>query len=136
MPRQSSYITFCPDNVTTRRTNQKNHINVFSNQKPWFNSEVKTIIKAQDTAFKSGDIEEYRNARGKLRNGIKDAKHNYKQRIEDHFNKNYSHSMWKRIKTINDYKSGNSQMPNNDTAFPDVLNHFFACFGDGSKHSF
>jgi len=67
------------------------------------------------------------------RKGIKVAKRHYKQHIEDHFNKNESCTIWKGIKAITNYKSGNSQMPNNDTAFPNVLNHFFACFDNGNN---
>ncbi|KAK1888034.1 Carboxylesterase 5A, partial [Dissostichus eleginoides] len=67
-------------------------------------------------------------ARGKLKRGIRDAKHDHKQRIEDHFaNNNNPRSMWNGIKALTDYKSTNL-LPSNDAELPDVLNQFFARF--------
>lgn len=58
------------------------------NQKPWFNNRVRELLKAWDTALRSGDREEYRRARANLHKGITSAKRKYKQRIEDNFNDN------------------------------------------------
>ncbi len=44
------YIASCTDIVTEER-----HIRVFPNQKPWMTSEVHTLLRARDMAFKSGD---------------------------------------------------------------------------------
>ena len=50
------------------------------------------LRKAWDAAFHSGDTEAYRTARSRLRKGIKEAKHCYKKRIEEHFNSSDSES--------------------------------------------
>ena len=44
------YISFCTEIVTETKT-----VKMFPNQKPWLNSKVKTLLKACDTAFRSGD---------------------------------------------------------------------------------
>ena len=42
-----SYIKVCTDHVTTERC-----IRVYGNCKPWMTAEVRSLLKAQDTAFK------------------------------------------------------------------------------------
>ncbi len=52
--------------------------------------EVWLMLKACDTAFKSGDREAYSWSSANLKRGIKAARHNYKLRIEDKF----KHYQW------------------------------------------
>ncbi|KAI3358706.1 hypothetical protein L3Q82_015114 [Scortum barcoo] len=59
----------------------------------------------------------------------------YKRRIEEHFENNNPHSMWRGIKTITDYKS-TDQLVSHDSTLPDTLNTFYACFDTpGSRES-
>ncbi|KAI3375903.1 hypothetical protein L3Q82_004158 [Scortum barcoo] len=45
------YISKCTEDVTsTRRT-----VTEYPNQKPWLNAEVRSLLKARDAAFRSGD---------------------------------------------------------------------------------
>lgn len=69
------------NSVTTQRT-----ILTLPNHKPWMNGAVTGLLKARDAAFHSGDAEAYRTARSSLRKGIREAKHRYTKRIEEHFN--------------------------------------------------
>ena len=45
-----SYLKFCRGNVTAYKC-----IKVFPNQKPWKISQVKTLLKNHNTAFRSGN---------------------------------------------------------------------------------
>ncbi|KAI3360620.1 hypothetical protein L3Q82_002486 [Scortum barcoo] len=53
-----SYLKFCTDAVLPTKT-----IKVFPNQKPWLDSTVKPLLKACDTAYRSGDKLAYSIAR-------------------------------------------------------------------------
>lgn len=56
--------------------------------KPWMTSEVQALIRAHDTAYRSGDRTLYRGARANLKTGIKAAKQDYRLKIESHFQNN------------------------------------------------
>ncbi|KAI3363457.1 hypothetical protein L3Q82_012067, partial [Scortum barcoo] len=43
------------------------------------------LLKARNTAFRSGDAQAYSTARAELKRGIKKAKHRYKGKVEKHF---------------------------------------------------
>ncbi len=94
-----SYISFCIDNVTTRKQVKK-----FPNQNPWFNATVRALLQARDSALRAGDREDYRKARADLNRGIKTAKTKYKEQIEANFRENNPRSMWQGIWDIMDYK--------------------------------
>jgi len=49
------YIKFCIGNVTVDK-----NIWVFQNQKPWITNQVRTLLRACDAAFRSGDRALYR----------------------------------------------------------------------------
>lgn len=117
-----SYIQFCTDAVLPVKT-----ITVFPNQKPWLDSTVRSLLKARDTAYRSGDRMAYSRARAELKKGIIQAKLRYKDRVEDHFNSNNPRSMWRGIRTMTDYKP-NTQLVSHDSTLPDTLNSFFARF--------
>ncbi|KAI4881601.1 hypothetical protein NFI96_007439 [Prochilodus magdalenae] len=121
------YIHFCTENVLPKKT-----IKVFPNQKPWVNKSVRALIKSRDEAFRSGDRLAYSAARRNLKKGIKEAKHSYKQRIEEHFENNNPRSMWNGIKALTDYKT-NTPQASDDTSLPDVLNQFFARFDNQNR---
>lgn len=91
------------------------------------NSTMSALLRMRDAAFRSGDKQAHSKARGKLQRGTEDAKSNCKQSIEEQFNNNSPLSMSIDIKSLTDYNS-NHRLPNKDTEFTDVLNHFFARF--------
>ncbi len=122
-----SYINFCTDIVTLEK-----QIKVYPNQKPWFNNRVRELLRVRDAALRSRDREEYGRARANLHRGITQAKREYKQRIEDNFNKNNPHAMWQGVRNITDYKQSNSHPTSTDPSLPDQLNTFFTRFEDSS----
>ncbi|MGL5293141.1 MAG: hypothetical protein ACRC9V_05160 [Aeromonas sp.] len=48
------YINTTIDSVTTQK-----QITIYPNQKPWMNKEVRLLLKARNTAFRSGDAQAY-----------------------------------------------------------------------------
>ena len=56
------------DDVTIRKTI------IIPNQKPWLIAEVRSLLRARDTAFRSGDSDALGDARRGLTTGIKTAK--------------------------------------------------------------
>uniref|UniRef100_A0A3B4TE14 Reverse transcriptase domain-containing protein n=1 Tax=Seriola dumerili TaxID=41447 RepID=A0A3B4TE14_SERDU len=118
------YINTSINSVTTSK-----RITTFPNQKPWMNREVRLLLRARDAAFRSGDALAYRSSRADLKRGIKEAKHSYKLRIEEHFKDNSDpRRMWQGIQAITDYKSTNTSPTSSDASFPDELNSFYARF--------
>ncbi|KAI3357764.1 hypothetical protein L3Q82_015530, partial [Scortum barcoo] len=63
------YISKCTEDVTSTRT-----VTGYPNQKPWLNAEVRSLLKARDAAFRSGDRLALRAARRQLTAGLKRAK--------------------------------------------------------------
>merc|ERR1712035_166857 len=69
-----SYISFCMDNVISRK-----QVKIFPKQKPWFNTNIRALLQARDSALRSRDREAYRKARADLNRGIKAAKTKYRE---------------------------------------------------------
>ncbi|KAI3371074.1 hypothetical protein L3Q82_023709 [Scortum barcoo] len=69
------YISKCTEDVTSTRT-----VTEYLNQKPWLNAEVRSLLKARDAAFRSGDRLALRAARRQLTAGVKRAKATYTPR--------------------------------------------------------
>ncbi|KAI4883208.1 hypothetical protein NFI96_007672 [Prochilodus magdalenae] len=98
------YISKCVEDVTTTKT-----VTCYPNQKPWLNGEVRSLLKARDAAFRSGDAQELRRARRELTAGVKRAKAAYALKIQGHFSSQDPRSMWRGIKCITDYKTRDAQ---------------------------
>lgn len=85
-----SYIKHCTDTITTEK-----HIWVYANQRPWMTTEVRTLLKGRNAAYRSGDAEVYTAARADLKRGIRRAKLDYKNKIEDYLHSNNSRQVWR-----------------------------------------
>ncbi len=118
----TSYISKCVDDVTSTRI-----ITIHPNQKPWMNAEIRTLLRAWDSAFRSDDAAVLRAARRKLTAGVKRVKAAYSEKIQGHFLTNYPRSMWAGIKVITNYNSRDTECPR-DPSLPDALNSFYARF--------
>ncbi|KAI4888697.1 hypothetical protein NFI96_003873 [Prochilodus magdalenae] len=117
-------ISKCVEDVTTTKT-----VTCYPNQKPWLNGEVRSLLKARDAAFRSGDAQELRRARRELTAGVKRAKAAYALKIQGHFSSQDPRSMWRGIKCITDYKTRDAQC-SKDPSLPEALNKFYARFED------
>ena len=80
-------------------------IQVYPNQKPWMSREVQQLLKARNTAFRSGDGARYSTARINLKRGIRKAKSDYRRRIKDHLDSNNSRQVWQGIQHITNYRT-------------------------------
>ncbi|KAI7801774.1 putative RNA-directed DNA polymerase from mobile element jockey-like, partial [Triplophysa rosa] len=116
-----SYIKYCIGNVTVEKC-----IRVFPNQKPWMMSQVRMLLRASDSAFRSGDRALYSVNRADLRRGIRTAKAEYKRRIEEHLNN--PRQVWQGIQTITNYRGHAVTPGDSDTGLAEELNSFFARF--------
>lgn len=78
-----AYIKHCTDTVISGKC-----IWVSANQKPWMTRKLNILLKERETAFRSGDVEWYSEARASLKRDIQQAKSNYKRKIEDYLHSN------------------------------------------------
>ncbi|KAJ8412065.1 hypothetical protein AAFF_G00143320 [Aldrovandia affinis] len=74
-------------------------IRVYPNQKPWMNREVQQLVKERNSAFRAGDRAHYSTARANLKRGIREAKADYRRKIEDHLDSNNSRQVWQESST-------------------------------------
>lgn len=116
------YIKCCRDNVITMK-----RIRVFPNNKPWMTKDVQLLLKARNTAFRSGDPQQYSSARANLKKDIKDAKAAYKRKIEDHFDNSDSHRAWQGIRHIT-RQDNTSSLTSSSALMAEQLNQFFGRF--------
>jgi hypothetical protein len=68
------------DDVTIRKTTR-----IIPNQKPWLIGEVRSLLRARDSAFSCGDSDALRGERRSLTTGIKAAKSDYAFKMQEHF---------------------------------------------------
>ncbi|KAL0160065.1 hypothetical protein M9458_043790, partial [Cirrhinus mrigala] len=119
----TAYIKKCIDDVTVTKT-----ITTHANQKTWMTADVRGLLKIRDEAFRSGDKAALKTAKANLSHGIKKAKHQYAQKINNNFSDSKdTQSLWQAIQTITDYKPL-PQASDDDTSLPDALNHFCSRF--------
>ncbi len=125
------FIRKCIDDVVPTKT-----IRIYPNQKPWINSDVRSALSAQTSAFKSGNTDDRKQASYDLRRSIKAAKRTYKNKVEEHFNNNNPRSMWQGINNITGFKGNKPATVNIAASLPDELNTFYAPFeADNTAHT-
>ncbi len=93
------FIRKCIEDVVPTKT-----IRIYPNQKPWINSDVRSALSVRTSAFKSGNIDNQKQASYDLRRSIKAAKRQYQNKVEEHFNNNNPRSMWQGINNITGFK--------------------------------
>ncbi|KAI3355814.1 hypothetical protein L3Q82_004221 [Scortum barcoo] len=112
---------------------ETDHITMYPNQKPWMNRDVRLLLKARNTAFRSGDAQAYSTARAELKRGIKKAKHRYKGKVEKHFTNSNPRRTWQGLQIITDYKTTSPSPTSSDVSFLNELNNnFYARFERGN----
>lgn len=88
---------------------------------------VKHLLQARNSAFRSGDRQLYSAARTNLRKGIRDAKAVYKQRIENHFCNSDPRRAWQGIRHITG-QTNTICLSNSSASMAEQLNQFFSRF--------
>ena len=75
---------------------------------------------------------EYKQCSHSLHKTIKQAKCQYRDKVESQFNGSDTRHMWQRLQEITDYKKNSSHITDTDVTLPDKLNTFFASFEDNT----
>ncbi len=78
--------------------------------------------------FKSGNIDNRKQASYNLRKSIKAAKRQYKNKIEEQFNTKNARNMWQGINNITGFKGNKPATVNIVTSLADELNNCYARF--------
>ena len=97
-------------------------VRTYTNKKPW----IRTELKARAAAFKELDsnLEAYKKSRYALRRTIKQAKRQYRTKIESYYTGSDARRIWQGLQTITDYKGKHSRGLPSDTSLPDELNSY------------
>jgi len=98
------------------------------------NREVQSLLKARNSAFRSGDKAQYSAARADLKRGIKAAKENYRRKIEDHLQQNNPRQVWQGLQHLTNYKSRPPVAVGGNAELAEELNRFFARFETTTPH--
>ena len=73
----TDYINFCRDTVIPVRT-----VRCYPNNKPWITSDIKDLLNQKKMAFQNGDGERRRNVQRELKKTLRQAKVEYKKKVE------------------------------------------------------
>jgi enolase len=91
-------------------------IKTFPNQKPWIDGSIHAKLKAKTTAFHQGkvtrNLTEYKQCSYSLRKAIKQAKHQYRDKVELQLNVSDTRGMWQGLQSITDYKTKQKKQQN------------------------
>lgn len=98
-------------------------------------SQVRTLLRARDAAFRSGDRTLYSAARADLKRGIKKAKADHRRCIESHLSSNNSREVWRGIQDITNFRGCDVSTADLSETLAEELNCFFARFGTPQQHS-
>jgi hypothetical protein len=105
-------------------------IKTYPNQKPWIEGSIHTKLKVKTMAFNHGkltrNMAEYKHCSYSLRKANKQAKRQYRNKVESQFNGSDT------IRMCQDNKVETSHVADRDVLLPYKLNTFFACFEDNA----
>ena len=95
------FINKCIEDVVPTVT-----VSTYPNQKPWFTGNIRIELKARAAAFKERDtnLDTYKKCCYALRQTIKQAKRQYRIKIESYYTGSDTRQMWQGLKTVTDYK--------------------------------
>ena len=98
-------------------------VRTYPNQTPWITGNILIELKERDT-----NLDAYKKSCYALRQSIKQAKHQYRIKIESYYTGSDARRMWQGLKTTTDYKWNPRRELPSDTSLPDELNAFYARF--------
>ena len=118
----TGYISTCVDNIVPTIRVKK-----FPNQKPWINTQVRSMLRARSIAHTSGNEAEYKAAKYGLRKAITAAKRQYREKLDGFYSTADSGRMWRGLQHITDYKTTTGTISSADS-LPDDLNAYYTRF--------
>ncbi|KAI4899059.1 hypothetical protein NFI96_009056 [Prochilodus magdalenae] len=95
----TSYISTCIETIVPTK-----RCRTYPKQKLWINCNVRSMLHARSTAFLSGNAEDYKRARYDLRRSIRQAKRQYRVKLEGCYTSADSRRMWQGLRHITDYQ--------------------------------
>ncbi|KAI4886148.1 hypothetical protein NFI96_000587 [Prochilodus magdalenae] len=95
----TSYISTCIETIVPTK-----RCRTYPNRKPWINCDVRSMLHAHSTAFLSGNAEDYERARYDLRRSIRQAKRQYRVKLEGRYTSAGSRRMWQGLRHITGYQ--------------------------------
>ncbi len=91
----TDYIRFCEDTVVPTK-----RIRCFSNNKPWINKDIKSLLNRKKRAFMAKDREELRAVQKELKRKLREAKNNYREKMEAKMGQNSPKEVWNGMKRM------------------------------------
>lgn len=119
----TSYISTCIESVITIK-----HLRTNPNQKPLINCDVRAKLRARSSSFDSGTAEDDKKAICDLCRVIREAKKQYKQKLEGYYSTSDSQRTWEGLQHITDHRQRSSTVTSSQATLPDELNEFYARF--------
>ena len=111
-------------------------IKTYPNQKPQKDGSIHTKLKVQITTFNhskvTGNMVKYKQCSYSFHKAIKQAKCQYRDKVELQFNDSDARRMFQGLQTITIYKGKTSHVADTDVLLPDKLNTFFVRFEDNT----
>ena len=133
----TDYLNFCMDVVVPIKT-----VRCFPNNKPWITSNVKDILNRKKRAFKEGDRDELKRIQVELKVQLREAKEEYRRKVEQKLQHNNMREVWDGMKTITGCKKKGIITGEGDAGRANQLNLFFNRFdtpapttSDGPLHT-
>ena len=122
----TDYILFCEDMIIPKKT-----VKVFSNNKPWITKKLKNTLHQKKNAFTSGNRIEAKLIQARLNKEIKEAKREYKEKMERLFQEGKARDAWKGVKTLSGLQNNRSPShlrSEECVEFAENLNSFYCRF--------
>ena len=109
------FINKCTDDVIPTVT-----VRTYPNQKPWITGNICIELKARAAAFKEWEtnLDAYKKSCSALRRTIKQAKRQYRTKIELYYTDSDARLTWQGLQTITDYKGKRSRELPSNTSLP------------------
>ncbi|XP_029351627.1 uncharacterized protein LOC115037317 isoform X2 [Echeneis naucrates] len=98
-------------------------------------TQVRSLLRARDAAFRSGDRALYGAARADLRRGVRRAKADHRMQLESHLSSNNAREVWQGIHDITNFRGRHASTADLSAPKAEKLNNFFARFGSSQQHS-
>ncbi|XP_078077345.1 uncharacterized protein LOC144499139 [Mustelus asterias] len=92
------------------------------------NRDIHCLLKSRSKAFKSGDTDLYKKARYDLRRSIKDAKRQYRTKLESQASHTDPRHLWQGLQDITGYKMKAYKIAGSKAPLSDELNAFYVRF--------
>ncbi|XP_039509538.1 uncharacterized protein LOC120464222 [Pimephales promelas] len=122
----TSYIKFCEQMIIPTKT-----ITLYPNNKQWVSRSLKHALNKKKIAFQQNDIYKKRETQRLVKNEIKLAKSQFKDKVEDQLKNGNAYCAWRGIKAMvgmSDKKKSVAAYDKSDSDVAEELNQFYSRF--------